>query len=99
MEFETSRIIPADHPALAGHFPGNPLVPGVVILDAVIAAVTERWPGCRVTGVSSAKFMSPLRPDQRLTIKAARSGETAVRFACDHDGRPTAQGVLTITGG
>ena len=31
--------IDADHPSLPGHFPGRPLVPGVVVLEQVLRAV------------------------------------------------------------
>ena len=41
MTFEAIRLIRANHPSLPGHFPGAPLVPGVVILDEVIAALAE----------------------------------------------------------
>ncbi|MBS1142561.1 MAG: hypothetical protein H6R13_4014, partial [Proteobacteria bacterium] len=27
---------PSDHPALTGHFPGRPIMPGVVLLDQAI---------------------------------------------------------------
>jgi 3-hydroxymyristoyl/3-hydroxydecanoyl-(acyl carrier protein) dehydratase len=41
--FRTALRIEAAHPALAGHFPGNPVVPGVVLLERVAAA----WRGWR----------------------------------------------------
>src|SRR4030095_8551398 len=36
--------IPATHPALPGHFPGRPIVPGVVLLQCVLDEA-ERWLG------------------------------------------------------
>jgi 3-hydroxymyristoyl/3-hydroxydecanoyl-(acyl carrier protein) dehydratase len=36
MSFERTLTIANDHPALAGHFPGHPVVPGVLVLDEVI---------------------------------------------------------------
>lgn len=39
MGSDPDLVIPPDHPALPGHFPGNPLVPGVLILAHVLAAL------------------------------------------------------------
>jgi len=39
MTFEVRCAITADHPSLPGHFPDAPLVPGVLILDEVRAAL------------------------------------------------------------
>ena len=61
LEFEVR--VAADHPSLEGHFPGNPVIPGVVLLDAVIANV-ELATGCRVSRVQQAKFHSVLRPNE-----------------------------------
>lgn len=61
LEFEVQ--VAADHPSLEGHFPGNPVVPGVVLLDAVIANV-ELATGCRISRVQQAKFHSVLRPSE-----------------------------------
>lgn len=61
LEFEVR--VAADHPSLEGHFPGNPVVPGVVLLDAVVANV-ELATGRRISRVQHAKFHSVLRPDE-----------------------------------
>jgi len=68
MNFEISRAIPADHPSLAGHFPGAPVVPGVVILDEIAAALAEWRPGWQLTSVRAVKFLLPLKPERSFTI-------------------------------
>src|SRR5882724_4215036 len=68
MSFEIRRAIPTNHPSLAGHFPGAPVVPGVVILDEVADALAEWRPGCQLTGVRAVKFLLPLKPEQSFTI-------------------------------
>src|SRR5436853_4815855 len=69
MTFETSRSIPADHPSLPGHFPGAPIVPAVVVLDEIAAAVAKWLPEMEITGIPLAKFLSPLRPGDVFSIR------------------------------
>lgn len=59
IEFDV--IVAADHPALPGHFPGRPIVPGVLLLDRVIAALQQRTGRC-VAGLRRVKFTSALLP-------------------------------------
>jgi 3-hydroxymyristoyl/3-hydroxydecanoyl-(acyl carrier protein) dehydratase len=60
-------MVPASHPALLGHFPGNPIVPGALILDRVLRLAAAR--GLRVTTVQSARFIAPLRPDTPFEVR------------------------------
>ena len=62
-------IIPVEHPSLPGHFPGQPIVPGVVLLDRVIEAIEAshgRLPPLRLPQV---KFLRPLLPGQPARIE------------------------------
>lgn len=56
-------MIPADHPCLAGHFPGRPIVPGVVLLDEVAAAL-----GVAPGGFTSVRFSRPVQPGDRVDV-------------------------------
>lgn len=82
MRHEVRRLISPDHPALVGHFPGNPVVPGVVILSELVQA-TEAWldwSGDPVS-VTSIKFMRLLRPSEAFTLHLERLSENSVSFA------------------
>jgi 3-hydroxyacyl-[acyl-carrier-protein] dehydratase len=70
-----------DHPTAAGHFPGNPISPGAVLLDEVLQAVAgtggvERWI------IRSAKFLQPVRPGEAITIRWEPDSEGQTRFEC-----------------
>lgn len=70
-----------DHPALAGHFPGNPIVPGTLILQRVIESLRQRHPGSAVGEIVRAKFLHPLKPGEAFSIHyRERADETG--FEC-----------------
>jgi 3-hydroxymyristoyl/3-hydroxydecanoyl-(acyl carrier protein) dehydratase len=77
------RLFPADHPAAQGHFPGNPIIPGAVLLGEVIAAATGQFrlpdSGCAVT---SAKFLRPVRPGEEVLMLLEPQAQGAIRFEC-----------------
>src|SRR6266540_3354325 len=84
MHFEVRRVIDADHPSLPGHFPGAAIVPGVVILDEILAALTKWREDSHVTVISAAKFLAPLKPGQLFTIRllVSEHAEREVVFRC-----------------
>jgi 3-hydroxyacyl-[acyl-carrier-protein] dehydratase len=97
MAFETSRVIPADHPSLAGHFPDAPIVPGVVVLDEVLSAVAEWRNGSSLSGIRFVKFLGPIQPGQSFTIALdAPESENQIDFCCRMDGRVVVEGRLEI---
>lgn len=94
---EKQSVIAADHPSLAGHFPGHPIAPGVVLLDEVMQMLAEQWPDRRPIGIPIVKFLAPLRPEQLFTIRIFESGLLRVRFECvQADGQLLAQGYLLL---
>lgn len=95
---ERHHRIAADHPSLVGHFPNDPIVPGVVILEEVVRALAAWQPGDLPVGISIAKFLAPLRPEQSFSIRFAESGSDEIRFQCirDDDGQALANGCLTV---
>ncbi len=87
------RKIPASHPALPGHFPGHPVVPGVVILSEVWdALLSSAGRPLRCTGWPSVKFLAPLAPEEPFTVETEITGPEAARFTCKSADRTLAQG-------
>ena len=86
---ETLRI-PAAHPALPGHFPGHPVVPGVVLLDRIAAAI-ERDGNARLARIGAVKFLAPLKPEEDATLRIVRDG-ARVRFRIERGDTPILTG-------
>jgi len=64
-----SFVIAPDHPSLPGHFPGRPLVPGVVLLDRVIAAIEAQHGPLGPVRLPQVKFVRPLLPGESARIE------------------------------
>ena len=98
MTFEVRRSITADHPSLPGHFPNAPLVPGVVILDEVRAALHDWQKEYELAAIRTVKFLQPLKPEQQFTIwlSANNDHSSEVDFCCCIEGRVIAEGQLEV---
>ena len=94
--YSAPLAVPADHPALAGHFPGAPVAPGVYVLDLVLS-IAESWVGRRlaVRRMSQVKFHAPLTPGVQATAHLRLDGER-LGFKVEHEGRLLVDGSLTL---
>lgn len=93
MLYEETATIAADHPALAGHFPGRPVVPGAVLLDTVIAAAEARTE-LRIGEVVRMKFHRPLGPETAFTIRLETGDDGRIAVSCRAGDEPLLSGVL-----
>jgi predicted LPLAT superfamily acyltransferase len=91
----TTFTIDARHPALAGHFPGSPVLPGVVLLDEMVRVLEQaNGGGAMHWTVGAAKFLKPVQPGETLTLEHELLPNGSIRFAVSSGGRPVAAGVL-----
>jgi 3-hydroxyacyl-[acyl-carrier-protein] dehydratase len=93
MTIEKQLLIDPLHPSLAGHFPGNPIVPGVVILAEVLDSIGQSL-GERmiVIQVPVVKFHSPLRPNEIFDLTFNLLPEQKITFSCQVGSRRIASG-------
>lgn len=91
-EYRSKTRVAADHPCLDGHFPANPIVPGVLLLDLVAKALRD-WKGSQawIRKIGNVKFVGLLRPEEEMEILLQDEG-TQMRFRCHSGDRILSQG-------
>jgi len=80
------------HPALSGHFPGRPIIPGVLLLASVEDVLRDA--GLRVVECTKVKFLTPVLPDQTVSIRVDVQTIDAARFEIFSSGQVFVSGNL-----
>jgi 3-hydroxyacyl-[acyl-carrier-protein] dehydratase len=101
-EMRSCRVeVPREHPAFPGHFPGHPLLPGVVLLGEVLEVLLREAPEAlgSQARISAVKFLAPVRPGASLEIRWSAPGEPRLRFEVwRHAEGDPAEGQLAASG-
>ena len=70
------KTFPPDEPFFRGHFPGDPLVPGVILAEALAqtAGIAAGQPGraFRLSAIKGMKFLRAVRPLDAITLSARK---------------------------
>lgn len=95
MNNATHWTVPPDHPAFAGHFPGTPILPGVVLLDVALQIITAATGiALDLCEIGSVKFLSPARPGDELLIWHNISASGTIHFGIMAGMRKIASGSI-----
>jgi 3-hydroxymyristoyl/3-hydroxydecanoyl-(acyl carrier protein) dehydratase len=98
---DISLHIAPDHPAFAGHFPGQPVLPGAALLALVMQALSQRPQLAARLGatprIDNAKFLAPVGPGARLQLRLQEQG-SSVAFEVKHNSAVVARGQFSAGG-
>ncbi len=70
--------IPSDHPCFPGHFVGQPILPGVLLLERVLAFAATKLSGApQKYTLQNVKFLASVLPgdDVRISLTSSRANE------------------------
>ncbi len=101
------KTFAGDEPFFRGHFPGDPLVPGVILTEALAQtaglAAGEADRTFRLTAIKAMKFFAAVRPDEVVTLTAVKRGAVAGLWQFDVEAKVgdvvVASGVVVLSEG
>jgi 3-hydroxyacyl-[acyl-carrier-protein] dehydratase len=97
-------LVRGDEAFLSGHFPGNPLMPGVILIEAIaqLDPAIPQLENLLLTGVRAAKILGAARPGEILLIRAEVEGRLGpmiqISGEVSTDGRTLATAKIMLSG-
>jgi 3-hydroxyacyl-[acyl-carrier-protein] dehydratase len=97
-------LVRGDEPALCGHFPGDPIFPGVLLVEAAVqlaGVVAQSDPaiaplaGLKLTGLRAVKILGTARPGEVVRIEARVTGRLGALIQAQAQASVTGRRVLT----
>lgn len=90
---------PESHPSLPGHFPGQPIAPGVVLLDRLVLFLHESsGQGTPAPVVRQAKFLQAVAPGDELGFVLEERGDGSFAFRIERGDALLVHGVVARAG-
>ena len=90
--------IASDHPTGIGHFPGNPIIPGALLLAEVLHCIAQaEGLHLQTCNVKAAKFLHPVRPGANVEIEYSCPKPGMIDFRCAVAGISVLSGTLQST--
>jgi 3-hydroxyacyl-[acyl-carrier-protein] dehydratase len=91
--------IPAEHACYAGHFPGQPILPGVLLLQRVMAFAQSRLASpLKNFSLVNVKFLAPVLPGAKLCVSLTSTQATEHKFTVQLVGEGGAADSLACSG-
>jgi 3-hydroxyacyl-[acyl-carrier-protein] dehydratase len=69
-----------DDPTAAGHFPGHPIIPGALLLEEIVRAITGDDVMAREVVIPAVKFLAPVRPGDVVRLRWRSRGDGQISF-------------------